>query len=124
MPLTFGSVPPTQPFTPAQSQIPPGQPDGSGLTPRPLGDSLLPEGPDIMRQPVTPNFGGEAWKRYLKQHHGAKDRLLQARSFLETCFAPLPEEAGFTCAADRDPQGCARFTMNLLEGSSVYYDSD
>ena len=124
MPLTLGSVPPTQPFTPAQSQIPPGQPDGSGLTPRPLGDSQLPEGPDNMRQPVTPNFGGEAWKRYLKQHHGAKDRLIQARSFLETCFAPLPEEAGFTCAADRDPQGCIHMMMNLLDGNSVYYDSD
>ena len=77
-----------------------------------------------MRQPVTPNFGGVAWKGYLKQHHAAKDRLLQARSFLETCFAPLPEEAGFTCAADRDPQGCIHFMIDLLDGRSVYYDSD
>ena len=114
MPATFGAVSPTQPFTPALSQIPPGQPE------RPLSDPV--EGPRT--QPVTPNFGGEAWKRYLKQHHGAKDRLIQTRSFLETYFAPLPEEAGFTCAADRDPLGCIHFMMDLLDGQSLYYDSD
>jgi len=124
VPATFGGLSPTQPFTTALSQVPPGQPDPSGLTQRPLGDAELEDGPSNMRQPVTPNFGGEAWKRYLKQHHGAKDRLIQARSFLETCFAPLPEEAGFTCAADRDPQGCIHMMIDLLDGRSVYYDSD
>ena len=117
MPATFGAVSPTQPFTPALSQIPPGQPE------RPLSDPV--EGPRT--QPVTPNFGGEAWKRYVKKNLAAKDRLIQARGFLETCFEPDRDPEGcshYACAADRDPLGCIHFMMDLLDGQSLYYDSD
>ena len=128
MPPTFG-IPPTQPYVPKPDAEARGPPEVREVGPlagmpgrAPPGRAPADSSP-VLAAPVTPDFGGDEWRRYMEEQRKARQKLDEARRFLQTCYAPDPVLNGIP-AADRDPMGCLQHLSHMLDRYDPMSESD